>query len=206
MDITTVQLSEVRGHYQYNRRSLLTRNSWRGSRLALGLGKRRPKSKPTHLWAPVKKGQHDAYQSFQVPDYPAMILLPLLTEPRILSGRPSGMCGIWEKNLNLSWPRLRKRSISSVSYDMDLYRFGQMLCKIAHSFAVAECGLYSFTPLLLDLIKTPPQTPFEFVGGYRSLTSATLHLHTLDKFIIEKDNIKHIVVMIRLFAYLGGPA
>jgi hypothetical protein len=85
---------------------------------------------------------------------------------------------------------------------------GRMLAKIAHSYAVAELGLPSFTPLLNDFILGQK----EFDGNY--LVGGILQdlppsdptiLHELKWRWEDTASGRFLLVGVRLFSCLGGP-
>ena len=178
-----------------------------GARMHLNLGKRRKKAKPSRLWATVKQNGSDLSHSFPVADYPALLMLPILSTPAILDveGATGGIIGMWMRNLNMKWPQLHQKNITNLYMDLDSYRFAQMLAKIAHAHAVAVLGLDGFSPLLLDLIKKPPSVPFHLVGGTRLLMPSVNQLHTLERSNVVRNNTRYLIVSIRLFARFGGP-
>ncbi len=99
----------------------------------------------------------------------------------------------------------RADQVKFVGSNLDTTLFGRFLCKIAHSYAVAELGLGGFRPYLLEIIKDPNATFIgEFVGGAMMLDNpgADLHEVWLDSFF-EKTG--HVVVCVRLFSNYGLP-
>lgn len=82
----------------------------------------------------------------------------------------------------------------------------QMLAKIAHSYAVAEMGLNTFTPLLQDFILGKRLRLNEFVGGNMNETPPLPIRNALNiRRVIEVDGREYIAVDIRLFADQGAP-
>jgi hypothetical protein len=84
--------------------------------------------------------------------------------------------------------------------------FCQMIAKIAHSYAVAEWGINSFRPLLLDLILGRSQTASYWVGGNMTVMPPDpngLHRLQLKKEIILGT--EYVIAYITLFCFFGSP-
>lgn len=83
--------------------------------------------------------------------------------------------------------------------------FMVMLAKIAHSYAIAEWGHYSFTPLLLDLLLGRTETSSYWVGGGREMPPDPLGLHRLE---LRRETVlatTYVVAYIRLFCSFNTP-
>jgi hypothetical protein len=87
--------------------------------------------------------------------------------------------------------------------------FGRMLAKVAHSYAVAECGLEGFKPVLPNLIRNiGPQYLSRYIGSEIILgpepNSANRHELSIELYngVEAKD---FLVVRLRLFANRGMP-
>jgi hypothetical protein len=85
--------------------------------------------------------------------------------------------------------------------------FARMLAKVAHSYAVAELGLGSFSPLLPDLILGKSSSAPFLVGGDASgpSTAAEPDLHNVYLQDCLTDGVPYILAAIRLFAFAGMP-
>jgi hypothetical protein len=80
-----------------------------------------------------------------------------------------------------------------------------MIAKIGHSYAVANCGLGSFEPLLTDMILGKYHPIGHLVGGSFEDEPAEEELHT---FALQRSTIgtvTFLIAIIRLFANLGAP-
>jgi hypothetical protein len=128
------------------------RGMMHGARLRLALRKRRRKGPPPRAWAHIRRNGREMLHAFELSEHPTLLTLPFLGKPTILGGM-GGIAGTWTYRFHLNWAKLRKDRISEVTQIIDVYRFGQMLAKIAHAYATAELGLGGFSPLLLDIIK-----------------------------------------------------
>lgn len=85
------------------------------------------------------------------------------------------------------------------------YKFAQLLTKIAYSFAVAKYGYQSFTSLVHPILKGTAETWADLVGGDFELPPATHHLVSLKGYVVVGRSARYVVVMIRLWAFLGSP-
>jgi hypothetical protein len=85
--------------------------------------------------------------------------------------------------------------------------FCQMLAKIAHSYAVAELGVSTFAPLLLDLIlKADELDAANFVGGFIGTDEKfTLFDGTSPHELLLHNSDGTVIVLIQLSADLGAP-
>jgi hypothetical protein len=137
--------------------------------------------------------------------FPSTLVLPRFDLPDLLSGRkPDGNFRFtyttWMRESDAfdEFKRSRGAISAEVAVSIKPQQFSRVLAKIAHSFAVAERGLGSFKPLLLDLIHgrvvanapelvgSDPVTPPPAVGVMHQLS------------FVPHD--KFVVVRIRLFA------
>ena len=79
-----------------------------------------------------------------------------------------------------------------------------MLGKISHSFATAVLGVGGFHPLAIDLALGRTDRINYLVGGqFDAPMEATDNFHELNVWVHEPYGI--VLVIIRLFAYLGAP-
>jgi hypothetical protein len=82
----------------------------------------------------------------------------------------------------------------------------RVLAKVAHAYTVAECGINSFKPYLLDIIlERPVVSAFHWVGGDENIPAREPHLHTTSLSSFPLRGKRVLGVRLRLFAYLGGP-
>src|ERR1700730_2940748 len=98
--------------------------------------------------------------------------------------------------------------VFSPSLNVKLYY--RMLAKVAHAYAVAELGLDSFKPFLLDVIQGIADDNLGLYFGGPLVHSTQLgtlgHLHSVSlHFECSFDEVCYIVARIKLFDSLGGP-
>ena len=85
-------------------------------------------------------------------------------------------------------------------------KFSQLLAKMAHGFAVANCGLDSFRPLLLNLILGRVAYPQYLIGGLSEIPAAEPHLYRVTVYDHSANDKNYVMAEVRLFAALGTPA
>jgi hypothetical protein len=86
--------------------------------------------------------------------------------------------------------------------------FARMLAKIAHAFVVAEYGPGSFIPFLNDIIRHDAGAKAVYIGSLGRpdpLDAPSEYAYHLTANTIIHDDKQIVVVMIRLFPYLGAP-
>lgn len=83
--------------------------------------------------------------------------------------------------------------------------YGRMICKIAHSLAVAEYGLDSFAPYLPDLILGKSNHLMQYVSAQASPEPDNHGLHNLHIGWLEKATPAYLVAYVRLFCSFGTP-
>lgn len=151
--------------------------------------------------------------SVAVSDYPTVLHLCKFEKARTLLGLPdfyyNGIqCADW---LQCS-PAVPDFTVEHNLATFELgkfqpFPFARLLAKIAHSFCVADLGLGSFKPKVLDLILGRTDDMSIFVGGSLGPAPAPDKcLHKLNMEITNINNRNYIVVHIRLFADHGAPA
>lgn len=118
-------------------------------------------------------------------------------------GEPGPACvpGWLEEN------KIERVSTSPSSIRND--KFALLLAKIAHGYAVAECGSeVDFVPILKEILErgtTGAPLHSYLIGGESKVEPPSSQLHELG--IIRRENSKYSlrVVRIRLFAKFGAP-
>lgn len=86
--------------------------------------------------------------------------------------------------------------------------YARMLAKIAHSYAVAKFGEASFVPCLPEIILGKSDYAPHFVGGDRSgvpLLDQPTALHHVYPQACDLNGALHLLVAVRLFAFMGMP-
>lgn len=85
--------------------------------------------------------------------------------------------------------------------------FARMLAKIAHTYAIAEHGMDSFEPMLTEIILgKDDRLPF-LIGGDETLPTleSEPYLHNIYRQDCAIGGVHHMLVAIRLFAFIGMP-
>lgn len=89
---------------------------------------------------------------------------------------------------------------------MDLDSYCRMLCKIAHSYAIAELGLGSFRPFLQRFIRGRKlKHAWHWIGSDTVIPPAATHLHDIQWSVPTIDGIVYVMVSMRLFSFMGSP-
>jgi hypothetical protein len=147
-------------------------------------------------------------------DYPGMLILPSFDLPGIVAGRgisdgfPSLTIHGWSINHDHEdrWVRTKLSSGASsvIKREIDPFKFGRMLAKVAHGIAVAELGSHAFKPKLGNVILKGDCVPY-FVGCASDKTPPPVPMKTWVRVEIrEIRGKKYVTVFLRLFAYVGA--
>ena len=140
--------------------------------------------------------------------YPINVVSLRLPPPEIL--RPPGMSSmadIWVKSLIHKSVRTRMRPGTRVDLvTAEIQTLARLYAKIAHSYAIAEWGYGTFTPLVVDQILNKRCRPFRYVGGSMQMPPperGVLHkLESARELVGERE---FLVVYVRLFCDMGSP-
>jgi hypothetical protein len=143
-----------------------------------------------------------------LPDHPLIIFTFEFLPPGILCGRPPQQ-RVGVKFVTLHGPDFQKKFSAlgrggGIERDIDSRALARMLAKIAHSFAVATYGLDTFTPFLPEIILDKSDNHQFYIGG-----SSVEFLPKHNAITSISAGVLHdglIIVHIRLFVSLGGPA
>jgi len=150
-------------------------------------------------------------------DHPTVLILPLLFPAASVSSKPKGNNEIFRLavcNLNVSEDKLSKFGIKSFSSQpIDLIRFAQLICKIAHAYSMHYFRDTPFIALTDKFItrKFLPQDSavdhFEHVGTLwnRPATNSE-NLHEIEIGEINKNGVRFCVVRVQLFACYSMPS
>jgi len=182
----------------------IARSVFHQVRVAAGLKSRRalPKTFPVIL---KFNGQPDQRVEVSADIHPATLVLPKFKLPDLLSGKmPDGNFEFTYRQ----WMRASaefdafvqsKGAISAeVECSIKPQQFSRVLAKIAHSFAVAELGIYGFRPALLDLIhRRNVEVGPQLVGSEDAIPAPESKI--LHEIAIVPDQ-RFVLVRIRLFA------
>jgi hypothetical protein len=88
----------------------------------------------------------------------------------------------------------------------DITSFTRMLCKIAHAYAVAELGYWSFFPKLPRYIRGKALIHgWRWIGGDTANSPPEQHLHDIQWSVPTIDGVVYVMVSLRLFSFVGSP-
>lgn len=190
-------------------------NTFWAARRALKIRGKRRKRKEEKLY-PVTVSINGADVVLKTPleVHPTVLFIATMDPPRLLvdeDDQGSGVSGVWHALL------VPIETISSFGFGtfnspfIDTVHFCQFLAKTAHAFAVAELGLDGFNPLLTNSIRSRFDQPldwpdrYDYVGGDPRDFAPCDALHQLGWGFVSRDGRDFLVVLLRLFAYLGAP-
>lgn len=191
-------------------------------RTRLGMRSRRKKERPDKLpLRIVRDGRHVTHY-LPIKDYPIIRELLSFDLPRFLSGKPpqkdkGGLVapGLYGLNVDIKSyiaEYTKKHGGSGLAFGpIQPGLYARMLAKIAHAYTVAEYGLGSFAPFLIELILSGTDDPFNFVGGKLDDPGNKMHSQITDDLhaiMIDEREIRgkrYLVVTIQLFACLNAP-
>lgn len=167
-------------------------------RMLYNMPTRRKKDRPKHLPLKVKYPSSTDWEVANVDRSicPFLVGLPLYPMPDAVTGVVSegdqgpGTANIWirgaafwrNKDEHLQW-LCNELGAVEVMPEARVHTepFCLMLAKIAHSFAVAELGLDTFSPFLTEMIRTRDlSNRAHVIGGGRGNETASSELHNLE--------------------------
>jgi hypothetical protein len=140
----------------------------------------------------------------------AYIAMRFFGAPRILTGRaPTGDIDgeLWW----CMWPEqtaLQKVARGTEGLHIGSLRpitFARFIAKVAHGYAVADVGLNTFDPLLLDLIAGRTEEISFLIGGDEDIPLPRNEQFVLQSGWVSLDNVTYLVVQLQLYANLGTP-
>jgi hypothetical protein len=181
------------------------------TRIRLDLPTRRPEDRPTELTM-VMQHRDGRIEERKVlaSEFPLVIPRITLPPPGILTGDKPHNRLVGESWIGTPNDEVRKRVVDGGPgirvATFNNHVFCQMLAKIAHAYAVAEWGIYSFRPLLLDLILGRTETASHWVGGDMTVKPADpggLHKMQLKREILLGT--EYVIAYITLFCMFGAP-
>lgn len=181
------------------------------TRIRLGLPTRRPEDRPKELTL-VLSEKTTPVEERRIPaqEFPLVIPGLILPPPGILTrdkphDRLVGEFWIGHgDNKAREIMELTGRGVRLGTFNNHI--FSQMLAKIAHSYAIAEWGFYSFKPPVLDLIIGNSQTAGYWVGGNGPVKPA--YPDALHRLELKREMLlgtEYVVAYIRLFCNFGAP-
>lgn len=191
---------------------LVLRGGLRGIKERLRLSTR-TKDRPKKLPLFAINGDETAKAYIDIDDYPAIVILPHFLGPEIarFPNAPVVSKLPWLFTPPLDVARLHEKyGIKSwASNSLDTFSFGRMLCKIGHSFAIAERGLDTFVSYLQpDILQSRDANFLKFIGTieteHKPFEGDLVHkLEIADEIV---DGMRYLVSYIQLFANFGAPA
>jgi hypothetical protein len=186
-------------------------------RTHLKMPTRRPKERPKTL--PVRFNDADDSQIHQVPvdHHPGYLFSFDLDPPQILYGLTdfntvqTGRLVMRNVNTDTAerLQRLGPKVVLPAGFDVPTY--ARLLAKTAHAYAVAQCGIASFRPLLLDVIlQDEARNIPRFVGGRVGMVPGTdRHRFSVEWQRVELRPVgwrEYLVVSMSLFTDLDMPS
>jgi hypothetical protein len=172
-------------------------------RLKHGMQSRHPGKRPDKLALSVTKAGSTEEATMGVAEYPLTYLGAHLPEPGLLRGAPLTASNP-ELTLEIRGdPAVIKAGVQSLdaeSVGLSALFYWKALClqiaKVAHSYAVAQVGLGSFTPYLPDIILGRSPFVSHYVGG----TSADTSGPELEMWLQPVAHLNVLTVRVRLLA------
>jgi hypothetical protein len=145
--------------------------------------------------------------------HPSILFLPFFHPPFVLNGW-GGLANVFAHTFNSPDEAIKTGGRNIASHGFDTVLFSQMLAKIAHGYAIMILGNPNFKSLIVDLIKKVFEPAeqyaecYRYVGGNPNIFGAAPQdeLHHIGHELIQYGDKTLIVVHIRFFANLGGPA
>ena len=192
-------------------------------RMYFDIESRRRDERPDHLPLKVKLRADDEWSFINVERkiYPFLILFPLLSIPRELSGRSiegdqlAKCASFWTRAASFQSGVHEHLEMLAQSLNVaaimpegraDVDAFVRMLAKIGHAFATAELENKSFRPSTIEIIRNAKASnALQFVGGSPHDEPQGSTLHEIDFAYVRHDPTL-VLVRIRLFAVLGAPS
>jgi hypothetical protein len=143
-------------------------------------------------------------------DFPFIFTTYKFDSPGLIAGRDPDanvqyqiVCRVIEEEVRKYMPN-DKDGIRIAAGNVD--SFSRMLCKIAHSYAIAELGFGSFLPKLTRFIRGKPlRHGWQWIGGDAEAPHATLHLHDIQWSTPTINGVVYVMVSLRLFSFMGSP-
>ena len=157
------------------------------ARAKLGFKTRKPKERPRHATIYVGPRGKEKETLIPINEHPTLFAMPLLPPAGILSSGEQPSSNLWRPKYKAIINRDEVRKLLA-GYNEDVvvsvgrqnaHVWCRVLAKIAHSYTVAECGINSFRPYLLDIILgRPVVSAFYWIGGDMENHVREPHIHT----------------------------
>lgn len=196
---------------------------FREIRYRRGTGSRRVNERPDQLpvwkppdmeeWPPDRPIDFEQWLRQGVPydEHPSILLLPLYNRPGILRDVDPAVSAQepfqlwWHNEPFKSEQGHRGQLYAEIAFSDDV--FCRLIAKSAHCAAVAYFGLDAFTPFLTEMILGRDLTlKRHFIGCELSIEDPIQRTHEFRTHIVKGGSLKsHILVALRLFAYLSTP-
>jgi hypothetical protein len=147
-------------------------------------------------------------KSIPADEFPRVLVLLKLSMPEIFSGGKVGPPEAWilyNKEDAEQARRYGGKGFTAAHFDIAI--FCRMLAKIAHAYAVAECGPNQFArvdPLLPDFILKGLGSPLLYVGGEAANPESEAFMYRIGCFHHAIGGRKYLGVFLRLYAFIEG--
>lgn len=175
----------------------------RAKRLAIGLSRFR-------TFEPGEQAEYIGEAEVDIRNFPVCYTSLRLDKPGILLALPLGTPLPWlffhyVSHDEQTDPFKNGANVARLG-SINPYLTAQYLARIAYAYAVAEEGVGSFTPLVLDLITARTNYFRHWVGGELSILPPDPSvLHTISHSWVVVGGIPYLTVSLRLFCLLGTP-
>ncbi|MCW0372160.1 hypothetical protein NB710_003097 [Xanthomonas sacchari] len=184
-------------------------------REVIGAPTKRPRERKDHigLWLADREDGEirplGRKQEFDVETVPAVYIALTMPLPTIISGvedTPALEFQLW------AWGSFDPRLFTEFQGGGSIHlasihpeSFLRMLAKIAHCFAIAELGVGSFAPLLLDIIKGKELLSNRLIGCWHEDVPPSDALHEIRVDWVDGEAGRILVCSLRLFCATGSP-
>ena len=179
-------------------------------RMTANLPTSRPRERPKSITTVLLLGEKDKIEETRdipVTDYPVGLTLLIFEQPGILADRPPSVmlrATPWIKTL-APIPSGAPQNAWVSAGGIQPLKFGKLLCKIAHGYAVAELGIGKFKPLALKVVMSELEEFTHLVGSHSSIPPAADEMHGLRLAEVTHNSVTYAEASIRLFSRLGTP-
>jgi hypothetical protein len=184
-------------------------------RIQLGLPTRRPKERPECVPVDILDKNNQVIRTLDVDPaaIPPAVFFPLLPLPDLLLQRPRMVqptIDVWLVSYGEEAVIEFKKKIGAEKIrlgGLDILAFMRMIAKIGYCYAVKEFSKIGFKPIIISSIMNNYPKIGSFVGSKSREPPPIEHdfIHRLSAYVDMIDDEPHIIVRVRLFAFLGAP-
>ena len=190
-----------------------SRGIYRPVRAHLGLPTRRKKEFPKKLPLTFLLRDSEIKVDLPIKEHPHYFLtFDIVKPPLFLTGETSDIFYVRAVAIGYQADYSQRASslpVQTIAHDAAVDYLGvcSLIAKIAHAFAIVECGIDSFDPLLLDIIYGKPVPFSRYIGGGYALGQITAMPDMHRCRIIEKniDGVIYFLCDVQLFSIFGAP-